>query len=538
MALCPDLDNTESLRTKINQKACVLFGAQPGKPQLQVNRLIKKANSEGKESIRFEKNQDVIDRSEIEGLWHVRGPHIPFPSRFPGSTCQTPIALYCQESNDLSQIFIIRQNRSWTTLNISRELFGDFLSAYGVFSRYWRFVFTFGIKWEENEFEFPGFASRHISPSGSGLDEAYGAESAYILRRAELNNRKLTEGQSPWSIRQTAVYHKFSLNSAPSKPSVYHTSPLQTPRSTFLLITPSQIAENQLHESFEPSVLDGGTISLWNIHRLLIADSLSGWMDYMAWMEVQLREQSSCVALTNAGAEKDLSALAEFGVDFKNRQTLKLLEDSIIDLQIILSTKLSTITGIRDLCNKCCEKHHSAEEEVCECDQVIEDFNGYVKEVETHIERAKALRERASGSELTAVPDYKKHKANGWKNFFSTQFVHTGEGGNMRVSTNAWLLAAIAVPLTVLTIVMWWIWVRYVNVSLPSASLPPNLPVIPRKASLRALFLPSKKQPPTDIESGIASPQGTVYKPESSPRPLGDSGIGTWSSTATTVKSG
>jgi hypothetical protein len=78
-----------------------------------------------------------------------------------------------QESCSSPQVFIIRQDRSWTTLNISRELFEDFLTIYNVFSQFWKFVFTFGRKWTENEFEFPGFRARR-SPSDSKSSDIYG----------------------------------------------------------------------------------------------------------------------------------------------------------------------------------------------------------------------------------------------------------------------------------------------------------------------------------------------------------------------------
>lgn len=69
---------------------------------------------------------------------------------------------------------------------------------------------------------------------------------------------------------------------------------------------------------------------------------------------------------------------------------------------------LSTITGIRDLCKKCCERHHhSNKEELCGCDQAIEDFHGNVKEVEMHVKRAKVLREKTkSTTQLVSLTLY------------------------------------------------------------------------------------------------------------------------------------
>jgi hypothetical protein len=105
-------------------------------------------------------------------------------------------------------------------------------------------------------------------------------ESAYVLRRAELHHRVVTDEQSPWSIRQTAVYHKLTA-----------ASDLKKSSSTFILIAPSPKLEGQLSQFIELSKLDERAIGPWNVHRLLIADSLSGWMDYMAWLEEGLREQ-------------------------------------------------------------------------------------------------------------------------------------------------------------------------------------------------------------------------------------------------------
>ena len=41
--------------------------------------------------------------------------------------------------------------------------------------------------------------------------------------------------------------------------------------------------------------------------------------------------------------------------------------------------------------------------------------------------------------------------------------MHTNDSGEMHISQHAWLLAAIAVPLTIATIAIWWTWV-YFNV--------------------------------------------------------------------------
>ena len=50
------------------------------------------------------------------------------------------------------------------------------------------------------------------------------------------------------------------------------------------------------------------------------------------------------------------------------------------------------------------------------------------------------------------------------QNFFSTDFVgqvqEAGGSTKVIVLANAWLFAAISIPLTLTTIVVWWLWVR------------------------------------------------------------------------------
>ena len=120
-------------------------------------------------------------------------------------------------------------------------------------------------------------------------------ELAYILRRVELNGRAATGGENPWSIRQTAIYHKFSRNRDAVNGSSNGTAPASVKsKSMFLLIAPSENAESQFSKCLEQSILDDGlALSPWNVQRILVADSLRGWMDYMGSLEQRLKEQVS-----------------------------------------------------------------------------------------------------------------------------------------------------------------------------------------------------------------------------------------------------
>jgi hypothetical protein len=148
------------------------------------------------------------------------------------------------------------------------------------------------------------------------------------------------------------------------------------------------------------------------------------------------------------------------------------------------------------------------------------------------------------------------------KNFFSTQFVETNDAGHMRLSNNAWLLAAIAIPLTVLTIALWGTWVYFTKVTPTTHEHQNTLPAILRRRQssfksilssrksarknrqsspkspssqvFRSIF-PLKRGPtPRDIENGILDPEKAM--PPSTPPPLSiRKADGSWSSTATTA---
>ena len=100
------------------------------------------------------------------------------------------------------------------------------------------------------------------------------------------------------------------------------------------------------------------------------------------------------------GVEKDkLSPLIDFNINFIDRQTLKRLEDSVIDLHVILPTLLANIIGVRELCRQDCKEHHLLNmRSKCDCVQIIAELDEHVREAECHIKRAEALKEKSKST--------------------------------------------------------------------------------------------------------------------------------------------
>jgi hypothetical protein len=169
------------------------------------------------------------------------------------------------------------------------------LNELGTFEHFWRFILPLGRKNFENDFEYPAFRARRTIGFGENTGARFGKckilvssayiliqlaeESAFILRRVELHHRKLMEGQSPYSIRQTAVYHSWNSNSAPNKAG-----------GITILVAPSRTVESQLENCVEHGIVSQKTIASWKLYQLLVTDSIRGWMEYMAWLNEELRK--------------------------------------------------------------------------------------------------------------------------------------------------------------------------------------------------------------------------------------------------------
>ncbi|KAF2465827.1 uncharacterized protein BDR25DRAFT_83267 [Lindgomyces ingoldianus] len=382
-------------------------------------------------------------------------------------------------------------------------------------------------------------------------------ESSFVLRRAELNNRKLTEGQSPWSIRQTAVYHRripivFTEHDSESGHNALRY------RSVFLLISPSESFEKQLAlcaDSFAREL----AMSWQNIVRLLVSDAAKGWREYMAWMEEEIMEQSNRLVFAKVDSERDsFDPLTDYQISFIDRQRLKQLEDKVNDLGIILSTMQQNVLGICDYTRKIGQEEYHADGNVV--DAIIEELEEQAKEIEMHVKRGEALKARLNSvtellSDLLNYEDAIALKAIGREaqvenqsmhklaekstndaaavkvltviglvylpvtvvtGFFSTQFVNTTDGQSMQVSRSAWLLAAISIPLTVLTIATWWSWVHLHLRVPPKLSLPGcSIRRVDFRDRLQSIRLQLGRRAFPDLESGsnLRSSEGCAPSP-------------------------
>src|SRR5947207_14347779 len=105
----------------------------------------------------------------------------------------------------------------------------------------------------------------------------------------------------------------------------------------------------------------------------------------MVFVEVGVKDKSQCV-FTN------------LSIEVKDRQNLKLLEDRVTQLQVILPTLLKTVTGLREEFRECCKMICSNHEGICDCARVLVRFNTYISDLEMYVQRADVLKEEAKSA--------------------------------------------------------------------------------------------------------------------------------------------
>ena len=167
-------------------------------------------------------------------------------------------------------------------LLVTRKLFEALMFHFQVLPQFWEYVLLFGVKFGENEMSPPqlrfrrlavdkterrtqcsaGFGTKHypiVFPSTRSLIDT---ECAYGLRYAELNNR---EGSNPWSIRQTAIYHKYT---AADK------------SSGWIMIAASERTRSSL-DLYVKNCTDLALFNPFEFHVLVLDSALANWRSYI-----------------------------------------------------------------------------------------------------------------------------------------------------------------------------------------------------------------------------------------------------------------
>lgn len=104
-------------------------------------------------------------------------------------------------------------------------------------------------------------------------------EIAYGIRYAELNNRSV---EDPWSIRQTAIYHKFKANDR---------------SSSWVMIAASKRTETSL-DRYIKSCKDIAQLDPFEIHLIVLDTALANWRPYIVGLTEKVTQQVRPISTT------------------------------------------------------------------------------------------------------------------------------------------------------------------------------------------------------------------------------------------------
>lgn len=385
------------------------------------------------------------------------------------------------------RVFFLRQRTSYSRIQVTKSLFDTLLTCCHVFPRFKEFMVGFGVRYSEQEIGPPRL---QFSPLYSRQDKkCHGFECAYILKYMEFTNRG--SGKEPWSFRQTAVYHRY-------KPPKYKNC------STWILVGASSRAEVRL-DRYTRSIPNIQDANPFEIHLIFVDTVLTSWRPYIADLTKDIQQQSDRALLAMVEDNEDFKFL-----DYDQEQELKQVEDQIVDILVSLDSTLDTITALlniyehfnktfrRDLEGSSIDDWDAIKLTFREKQQDIIYMKQKVEALSSKLQGTKALvstlLDRANGHTLKLLGEEANQEnmimrqlaeksnrdssvvktltiitliylpATVVSNFYSTQFVtqkQVGDSYAVVYSHNAWLFFAISVPLTIFTLVVWYLWANW-----------------------------------------------------------------------------
>jgi hypothetical protein len=154
-------------------------------------------------------------------------------------------------------------------------------------------------------------------------------ECVYGLRYVELNG--YDETKDPWSVRQTAIYQKYDRGI-----------------QTWLFISASKKTEVLVDKYILQVAAENEKSLLGNpfeLHLFLIGASLENWRWYIKSLVEQVTDHSNRVVAATVGRAKVATPI-NVEIKFDDRQTLKVVEDRVLDLITIFESTLDTISTL------------------------------------------------------------------------------------------------------------------------------------------------------------------------------------------------
>ncbi|KAF2805158.1 uncharacterized protein BDZ99DRAFT_574767 [Mytilinidion resinicola] len=422
---------------------------------------------------------DVYSRPSEDNSWVISDNECNEENAYPGDELQK-----IQDVHDLDYyqdhaqpMFFIRFTRnSNSRLSPSQALFDGLLHKFSVNPRFKEFVMSFGQKNKEYDFAPPTCRFRFSKGDKAMKTKQY--ECLYGLRYVADNGN--VDGKERWSVRQYAVYQRYD----PSRSQnvwIFIGIPKRSSLERHI------IAYTRRQDNSDPA-------QAFALHLTMIEASLVEWRWYLNDMTQRVQDQSDRITLADVAKDK-VDGLPDFKIDFRDRQRLKTLEDSILNLHVMLESTIGTISSLTKHLSRV-SGHRDEEESAF----LINGYNEALDESKLYLAKAGVLDKRVHGASflLSGLLDYenayslrllaeearqdnlamrhlteKATKDSGAikiitiitvfflpatvvAGFFSTQFVSIDPQG-LTISKKWWIYFAITIPLTLVTLLIWYI---------------------------------------------------------------------------------
>lgn len=391
------------------------------------------------------------------------------------------------------QAFYIRQFNSYSPLSITSELFEILVSEKLVSPQFKDFILYMGERDREIEIAPPRLRWRPVSNPHAPKQQTNTCECMFGLRFVELNGRGNTRNPtSRWSLRQSAVYSTFQRGGADS---------------TWIFVTISKIAQQRIEE-YLGACLQESCPDPFEIYLLLIDTIMSNWRPYL----VDLAAETDEHAVRLLGASPDDQGPISMA-DCGERQALMILDDKMLNATLAIQSTADNVRSQLEFFKSFSSSNGSPAP--TNHDTISSMFLEQSRELELLSSRVDALRSRLRG--ITSLVSSFLDLSNGFalqglakesgreneemrklsenmyrltekstqdaaavkvltiltliylpatvvSNFFSTSFVNSvpssGEAAHIVVSSDWWIFVAASVPLTLLTLYIWLVWMR------------------------------------------------------------------------------
>jgi hypothetical protein len=423
-------------------------------------------------------------RLDFRGL--DAGPGISVTSQLPLTILRAPDSLRSfSNETSRSQIYFIRQRNSYSALSTSLDLYDTLASTRCISPSFLSLLQYLGERDSEVEIVPPAPKLR-FDATGADESAVITIEAMMGIRFVELHGRsERTKLSARWSLRQSAIYMRGGNN-------------IVCP--TALFVTPSKTLQARLEECLPTySRLDAPCVI--EVQALILEAAITSWRPYI----IDLTAEADIHAAQVLGVTPDDSGPMSMS-NAGERQSLMILDEKVQNsLSAVRHTK-ELLEAVLHEYDMLCNKHPDMAN-----DDIFTVFKCLLRESDVFLLRLEALQTRLQGvanivssflelssgfalQQLTresrreneamrqlsermhhltekATQDAAAVKvltimtmiylpATVVSNFFSTSFVSTNSNQNIIVLSDWWIFVATTVPLTMLTLYIWLVWMR------------------------------------------------------------------------------